>query len=141
MLLQLNIDLGLLYNPPWYSAFYIPGTYWIEERYCIYLEDQLGIKHGDINKDNILIHSGNTTLIDFDNASKAIGVSELENELHSLQDKLGNTSGRGGRVIEDAQILDSWSRDIFYCVSALLRHANHWYLDYFEYLSKMLGHD
>ena len=41
----------------------------------------LGIKHGDINKHNFLIHDGKATLIDFDNSSRPAGSDELEAEL------------------------------------------------------------
>lgn len=61
---------------------------------------QLGIKHGDINKHNSLIHDRKATLIDFDKASRTASAAELENELYDLQDQLRDTSGRGGRVVE-----------------------------------------
>lgn len=61
---------------------------------------QLGIKHGDINKHNFLIHDGKATLVDFDNALREANADELEAELHGLQDQLRDTSGRGGRVVE-----------------------------------------
>ncbi|KAK5997053.1 hypothetical protein PT974_02404 [Cladobotryum mycophilum] len=62
---------------------------------------QLGIKHGDINKYNFLIHQRKVTLIDFDNASRTASAQELEGELGDLQDQLMETSGRGGRFIEE----------------------------------------
>ncbi|KJR86892.1 uncharacterized protein SPSK_01918 [Sporothrix schenckii 1099-18] len=61
---------------------------------------ELGIKHGDINKHNFLIHDGKATLLDFDNASRAASADELEDELQELRDKLQDTSGRGGRIVE-----------------------------------------
>lgn len=61
---------------------------------------QLGIKHGDTNKHNFLIHGGKVTLIDFESASKSANATELEEELHDLQDQLRDTSGKGGRIIE-----------------------------------------
>lgn len=61
---------------------------------------KLGIKHGDINKHNFLIHDGKATLVDFDNASRPASQDELEAELHELQDQLRDTSGRGGKVVE-----------------------------------------
>ncbi|KAL6908787.1 alpha-galactosidase A precursor [Trichoderma evansii] len=61
---------------------------------------QLGIKHGDINKHDFLIHDGKATLIDFDSASRAVSASELEREILDLPDQLRDTSERGGRIIE-----------------------------------------
>lgn len=62
---------------------------------------KLGIKHGDINKHNFLIHDGKATLIDFDNASRPASDDELEVEVHELLDQLRDTSGRGGQVVEN----------------------------------------
>ncbi|KAI1091509.1 alpha-galactosidase A precursor [Rostrohypoxylon terebratum] len=62
---------------------------------------KLGIKHGDINKHNFLIHDGRATLIDFDNASRPASDEELEAEAHDLLDQLRDTSGRGGQVVEN----------------------------------------
>ncbi|KIL88879.1 alpha-galactosidase a precursor [Fusarium avenaceum] len=61
---------------------------------------RIGIKHGDINKHNFLVHAGRATLIDFDNASRTTSSNELEAEMRSLQEQLSDMSGRGGRVIE-----------------------------------------
>ncbi|KAK4210313.1 hypothetical protein QBC37DRAFT_350240 [Rhypophila decipiens] len=61
---------------------------------------RLGIKHGDINKHNFLIHDERATLIDFDCASRLTSCDELDVELHDLLDQLRDTSGRGGRVVE-----------------------------------------
>lgn len=46
----------------------------------------LGIKHGDTNKHNFLIHDGKATLIDFDVASRPTSAVALERELHAVQD-------------------------------------------------------
>ncbi|KPM46435.1 hypothetical protein AK830_g12 [Neonectria ditissima] len=61
---------------------------------------KLGIRHGDTNKHNFLIHKGGVTLIDFDNASRTASPEELELELEDLQDKLLDSSGKGGRIVE-----------------------------------------
>jgi tRNA A-37 threonylcarbamoyl transferase component Bud32 len=61
---------------------------------------RIGIKHGDINKHNFLIHAGGATLIDFDNASRTTSSKELETEMCSLQEQLSDMPGRGGRMIE-----------------------------------------
>ncbi|KAI0007291.1 alpha-galactosidase A precursor [Xylariaceae sp. FL0662B] len=61
---------------------------------------KLGIKHGDTNKHNFLIHDGKATLIDFDIASRPASDDELEAELHKLPDQLRDTSGRGGTIVE-----------------------------------------
>ncbi|KAF3028312.1 hypothetical protein E8E12_000385 [Didymella heteroderae] len=63
---------------------------------------RLGIKHGDINKHNFLIHQGTATLIDFDNASENTPPGDLDDELHRLQESLSDSSGRGGRWVEVA---------------------------------------
>ncbi|KAF5127400.1 hypothetical protein E5D57_008330 [Metarhizium anisopliae] len=65
---------------------------------------QLGIKHGDTNKHNFLIHQGKATLIDFDNASRGASAQELETELGGLRSQLSDMSGRGGQVIETGLI-------------------------------------
>ncbi|ORY67833.1 alpha-galactosidase A precursor [Pseudomassariella vexata] len=61
---------------------------------------KLGIKHGDINKHNFLIHDGKATLIDFDKALRPASNDELDVELYELQDQFQDTSGRGGQVVE-----------------------------------------
>jgi tRNA A-37 threonylcarbamoyl transferase component Bud32 len=61
---------------------------------------RLGIKHGDVNKHNFLVHQGTVTLIDFDTASEATSPGELDDELHHLQESLSDYSGRGGRCRE-----------------------------------------
>lgn len=60
---------------------------------------QLGIKHGDTNKHNFLIHGEKATLIDFDSAERGVSASELQDEARNLQDQLKDTLGRGGRVV------------------------------------------
>jgi predicted Ser/Thr protein kinase len=61
---------------------------------------EMGIKHGDINKHNLLIPDGKVTLIDFDNSTRGNDEETLEEEFQRLQEELGNTSGRGGRTVE-----------------------------------------
>jgi len=61
---------------------------------------RLGIKHGDTNKHNFLIHDGKATLIDFDRASRNCDAGALKKELCGLPDELHEASGRGGRVVE-----------------------------------------
>lgn len=60
---------------------------------------QLGIKHGDNNKYNMLVHDGRVTLIDFDFAQKTDDPEDLKDEMDSLSAKLLDTSFEGG-VIE-----------------------------------------
>ncbi|KAH7309028.1 alpha-galactosidase A precursor [Stachybotrys elegans] len=62
----------------------------------------VGIKHGDVNKHNLLIHDEKATLIDFDLASRPASENQLKAELHQLQNELLDTSGRGGRVVESS---------------------------------------
>lgn len=61
---------------------------------------RLGIKHGDINKHNFLIHDGKATLIDFDVSTRCDDVKALDEEFRMLQDALWDTSGKGGRIAE-----------------------------------------
>jgi len=56
----------------------------------------LGIKHGDINKHNFLIHDGKATLIDFDAATQFNDEETLDAEYQNLQAELADESGRGG---------------------------------------------
>jgi hypothetical protein len=65
--------------------------------------DQLATKHGDTNKHNFDIRQGTATLIDFDNASETALTSELEEELHHLQDNLGDVFDIGGRCVKAAK--------------------------------------
>lgn len=58
----------------------------------------LGIKHGDVNRHNFLVHDGRATLIDFDFSRKCQERSELHREMSSLHDQLSDTSGRGGSI-------------------------------------------
>lgn len=60
----------------------------------------LGIKHGDINKHNFLIHHGKATLIDFDSSIRDSDAKTLDDEFWMLQEELHDTSGRGGRIVE-----------------------------------------
>ncbi|KAJ5211655.1 uncharacterized protein N7498_003301 [Penicillium cinerascens] len=62
---------------------------------------KLGIKHGDINKHNFLLHNGNVTLVDFDSATRVTSQEELDEELHSLDSQLRDTSGLGGVIMEE----------------------------------------
>ena len=59
---------------------------------------RLGIKHGDINKHNFLIHDGRATLIDFDTAMRDSKEEDLAAEFQSLLEHLEDTSGKGGRL-------------------------------------------
>lgn len=71
----------------------------------------LGIKHGDINKHNFFIRDAKglkATLIDFDCALRPTSADDLERELHTLEDELRDTSGRGGQIIGSGPDWDSW---------------------------------
>lgn len=59
---------------------------------------QIGIKHGDINKHNFLVHDGKTTLIDFDVATRCNDTKTLTEEFERLQQELEDVSGRGGML-------------------------------------------
>lgn len=61
---------------------------------------QLGIKHGDINKHNFLVHNGKATLIDFDNSTRDNDANALDREFRAIQEELQDTSGKGGRIVE-----------------------------------------
>ncbi|KAF1845757.1 uncharacterized protein K460DRAFT_282437 [Cucurbitaria berberidis CBS 394.84] len=56
----------------------------------------LGIKHGDTNKHNFLIHPHGVTLIDFDFADQNATGAELNKELHGLGQEFADTTGKGG---------------------------------------------
>jgi predicted Ser/Thr protein kinase len=56
----------------------------------------LGIKHGDTNKHNFLIHSQGVTLIDFDFANQNATEAELNKELLGLEQEFADASGKGG---------------------------------------------
>jgi serine/threonine protein kinase len=60
---------------------------------------QLGIKHGDTNKHNFLIHHGKATLIDFDAAVRCDDPKLLINEFRMLEQELRDASSRGGAVV------------------------------------------
>ncbi|KAF2207768.1 hypothetical protein CERZMDRAFT_88239 [Cercospora zeae-maydis SCOH1-5] len=59
---------------------------------------RLGILHGDVNKYNFLITNSHATLLDFESARKCTNQEELDKELQSLSQQLGDTSGRGGNI-------------------------------------------
>ncbi|KAM3513260.1 hypothetical protein MY11210_003126 [Beauveria gryllotalpidicola] len=64
---------------------------------------KLGIKHGDVNKHNFLIHCDEegqetATLIDFDMATRNATKEERDAEMEGLRAALEDTSGRGGAV-------------------------------------------
>ena len=61
---------------------------------------RLGIKHGDINKHNFLVHQGKATLLDFDCAEKCEDQEALRTELESLSEQLKESTGRGGCLVE-----------------------------------------
>lgn len=60
---------------------------------------KLGIRHGDVNRHNFLIHHGQAILIDFDSASKCNDSKALKEEFQSLQRELKDASGRGGSLV------------------------------------------
>lgn len=64
---------------------------------------KLGVKHGDVNKHNFLIHDNGegqemATLIDFDMATRNATKEERDAEMEGLRSALEDTSGRGGSV-------------------------------------------
>ena len=59
---------------------------------------RIGIKHGDINKHNFLIHDGTATLIDFDAATWCNDTKTLTDEFKRLQQEWEDVSGRGGML-------------------------------------------
>ena len=61
----------------------------------------LGIKHGDINKHNILIRDQQAILIDFEGAAWCDDAEALRDELEKLPQELRDTSGRGGIIFEN----------------------------------------
>lgn len=63
---------------------------------------RLGIKHGDINKHNFLIHDGEATLIDFDRSLRLADENGLQAELQQLQVELCGDTGRGRMVVESS---------------------------------------
>lgn len=61
----------------------------------------LGIKHGDTNKHNFLIHPHGVTMIDLDFAKHNSTEIDLNEELYDLEQQLADTSGKGGvKVVE-----------------------------------------
>ncbi|KAI0385014.1 hypothetical protein F5Y04DRAFT_246662 [Hypomontagnella monticulosa] len=56
----------------------------------------LGIKHGDINKYNLLVQGDRVFLLDFESAKKGASLSDLEAEYQQLGESLRNPSLRGG---------------------------------------------
>ncbi|KAK4997906.1 hypothetical protein LTR66_002766 [Elasticomyces elasticus] len=63
---------------------------------------RLGIKHGDINKHNFIIHDGRANLLDFECARKCEDREILGEEFEMLAERLGDTSGRGGSEVVDS---------------------------------------
>ncbi|TKX21169.1 hypothetical protein C1H76_6710 [Elsinoe australis] len=61
---------------------------------------KLGILHGDINKHNFLIKDDRAVLIDFECARFSKEEAAFQDEMNRLWDELGDTSGRGGSVID-----------------------------------------
>ena len=64
---------------------------------------QLGIKHGDVNKHNMLIRDESVTLIDFACAMQCQDPEILAAELLSLESELRDMSGRG-RPMADSSV-------------------------------------
>lgn len=56
----------------------------------------IGIKHGDTNKHNFLVHEGKATMIDFDCAERVSDKEVLEAEAIGLEAEFQDMSGRGG---------------------------------------------
>ncbi|THX74173.1 hypothetical protein D6D05_07086 [Aureobasidium pullulans] len=63
---------------------------------------RLGIKHGDVNKHNILVRDSTAILIDYDNALRGQEADVLNEEFLSLDAELRDTSGRGGTIVESS---------------------------------------
>ncbi len=61
----------------------------------------LGIRHGDLNRHNILLSAGRAILIDFDAADSCRDVEAMRIEYEGLYDNLRNESGIGGSVRVD----------------------------------------
>lgn len=57
---------------------------------------QLGVRHGDTNRFNFLIHNSKATLIDFDTAQECDDPDVLLQELQNLTSCLEDLSARGG---------------------------------------------
>jgi serine/threonine protein kinase len=56
----------------------------------------LGIKHGDINKNNFLVREGKAVLIDFETARRCTETKELKAEYDQLEHSLSDSSCGGG---------------------------------------------
>lgn len=63
---------------------------------------RLGIKHGDVNKHNILVRDSTAILIDLDNTLRGQEADVLNEEFLSLDAELRDTSGRGGTIVESS---------------------------------------
>lgn len=60
----------------------------------------LGFVHGDCNKYNFILRpDGQVVLIDFDKASACTDPALMEAEMASLEEQLGETTGRGGGLM------------------------------------------
>ncbi|TVY86424.1 hypothetical protein LAWI1_G008473 [Lachnellula willkommii] len=57
---------------------------------------RLGIRHGDTNKHNFLIHDGKATMVDFDCGERSLDEKVLEAEARGLEVEFQDMSGRGG---------------------------------------------
>ncbi|KAH9832749.1 alpha-galactosidase A precursor [Teratosphaeria destructans] len=58
----------------------------------------LGLKHGDVNRHNFLIHDGRATMIDFEGTRRCEDPAELAEEMASLAQQLSDESGLGGVI-------------------------------------------
>ncbi|KAE8355913.1 hypothetical protein BDV28DRAFT_145711 [Aspergillus coremiiformis] len=57
----------------------------------------IGIRHGDVNRYNFIIHNDTARLIDFERSQTVCGdPASLEAEMESLKDQLNECTGRGG---------------------------------------------
>jgi tRNA A-37 threonylcarbamoyl transferase component Bud32 len=56
----------------------------------------LGVRHGNTNRSNFLVHDSKATLIDFDTAQKCDDRNLLLQEFENLTVRLKDPSGRGG---------------------------------------------
>lgn len=59
----------------------------------------LGIKHGDVNRNNFLVqHGANVAIIDFETARKCEDNEQLQMELMGLGGSFRDPTNRGGEV-------------------------------------------
>ncbi|KAF2770823.1 alpha-galactosidase A precursor, partial [Teratosphaeria nubilosa] len=58
----------------------------------------LGLKHGDVNRHNFLIHDGRATMIAFEGTRRCEDPAELSEEMSSMAQQLSDESGLGGVV-------------------------------------------